>query len=97
MDEDENHMAQKTETISLYPAAQNDESRECGNYRTMVLISHTGKVLLKIIQHKMERVIKHDLTVGDCMPQVDWRASQKVQKEIIRMFTGRHLTALTTT
>jgi predicted phosphoadenosine phosphosulfate sulfurtransferase len=34
---------------------------ECANHRTIALISHTSKVLLKIIQSRLERYMEREL------------------------------------
>ena len=35
--------------------AKKDNAKECSNYSTIVLISHTGKVILKIIQARLQQ------------------------------------------
>ena len=34
---------------------------ECSNYRTIALISHTSKVMLKILQARLQQYVKHEL------------------------------------
>ena len=34
---------------------------ECSNYRTIALISHASKVMLKILQAKLQQYVNHEL------------------------------------
>ena len=36
-------------------------TKECSNYCTSALISHTGKVMLKILQARLQQYMKHEL------------------------------------
>ena len=36
-------------------------SKECSNYRTIALISHASKVMLKILQARLQRYVNHEL------------------------------------
>ena len=38
-------------------------AKECSNYRTIVLISHASKVMLKILQARLQRYVNHELPV----------------------------------
>ena len=35
--------------------------RECSNYRTIALISHASKVMLKILQARLQQYVNHEL------------------------------------
>ena len=35
--------------------------KECSNYRTIALISHTSKVILKILQARLQQYMNHEL------------------------------------
>ena len=37
-------------------------AKECSNYHTTALISHTGKVMLKILQARLQQYVNRDLT-----------------------------------
>lgn len=43
------------------PIPKKGDTRECGNNRTIALISHTSKILLKIIQNRMESYVEREL------------------------------------
>ena len=36
-------------------------AKECPNYRTIALISHASKVMLKILQARLQQYVNHDL------------------------------------
>ena len=37
--------------------------KKCSNYHTIALISHTSKVLLKILQAKLQQFVNHELQI----------------------------------
>ena len=43
------------------PIPKKGNARECSNYRTIVLISHTSKVMLKILQARLQRYMSQEL------------------------------------
>ena len=43
------------------PIPKKGNAAECSNYHTIALISHTSKVLLKILQARLEQYVKHEL------------------------------------
>ena len=43
------------------PIPKKDNAKECSNYRTIALISHTSKVMLKILQAKLQQNMKCDI------------------------------------
>ena len=45
--------------FSLVPKKGN--ARECSNYHTIVLISHTSEVMLKILQARLQQYVNHEL------------------------------------
>ena len=38
-----------------------DNAKECSNYHTIALISHTSKVMLKIAQARLQQYVNHEL------------------------------------
>ena len=38
------------------------EKKECSNYCTIALISHAGKVMLKILQARLQQYMNHELS-----------------------------------
>ena len=43
------------------PIPKKGYAKECSNYRTVVLISHASKVMLKILQARLEQYLNHEL------------------------------------
>ena len=43
------------------PIPKNDNAKECSNYGTIALISHTNKVMLKILQARFPLDVNHEL------------------------------------
>ena len=45
----------------LIPVPKKGNAKESSNYRTIALISHTSKVMLKILQARFQQYVKHEL------------------------------------
>ena len=43
------------------PIPEKGNAKECLNYRTVALISHASKVMLKILQAKLQQYMNHEL------------------------------------
>ena len=43
------------------PIPKKDSAKECSTYRTIALISHTSKVMLKILQARLQQYVNHEL------------------------------------
>ena len=43
------------------PILKKGNAKECSNYRTIALISHTGKVMLKILQARLQQYVNREL------------------------------------
>ena len=43
------------------PIPKKGNAKECSNYRTIALISHTSKVMLKILQTRLQQYVNHEL------------------------------------
>ena len=43
------------------PIPNKGNPKECSNYRTIALISHTSKVMLKILQASLQQCVNHEL------------------------------------
>ena len=41
--------------------SQKGNAKECSNYHTIVLISHTSKVMLKTLQVRLQQYMNHEL------------------------------------
>ena len=57
-------MARGLETTSTYPyTKKGGDLQQCSNYRTISLISHAIKVMLKIIMKRIERKLEAEMNV----------------------------------
>ena len=45
------------------PISKNGNAKECSNYCTIALISHASKVMLKILQARLQQYVNHELPV----------------------------------
>ena len=43
------------------PIPQKGNAKECANYHTIALISHASKVMLKILQARLQQYVNHEL------------------------------------
>ena len=43
------------------PIPKKGNAKECSNYRTIALISHASKVMLKILQVRLPQYVNHEL------------------------------------
>ena len=43
------------------PIPKKDNAKECSNYRTTALISNASKVMLKILQARLQQYVNHEL------------------------------------
>ena len=43
------------------PIPKKGSAKECSNYRTIALISHAGKVILKILQARLQQYVNREL------------------------------------
>ena len=43
------------------PIPEKGNAKECSNYRTIALISHASKVMLKILQARLQQYVNHEL------------------------------------
>ena len=47
--------------LVFIPIPKKGNAKECSNYRTIVLISHASKVLLKILQARLQQYVNREL------------------------------------
>jgi len=43
------------------PIPKKGNAKECSNYHTIALISHTAKVMLKILQARLQQYMNHEI------------------------------------
>ena len=49
------------EPVSFIPIPKKGNAKECSNYRTIALISHGSKVMLKILQARLQQYVNREL------------------------------------
>ena len=49
------------EKVSFHSNPKERQCKECPNYHTIALISHTSKVMLKILQARLQQYVKREL------------------------------------
>ena len=47
--------------ISFIPIPKKGNAKECSNYHTIALISHASKVMLKILQARLQQYVSYEL------------------------------------
>ena len=62
------------EKVSFIPIPKKGNATECSNYHTTALISHTSKVMLKILQARLQQYVNQEL------PDVRARFIEKAEK-----------------
>ena len=54
-------VARGLEKVSFIPIPKKGNAKECSNYCTIALISHASKVMLKILQARLQQYMNHEL------------------------------------
>ena len=49
------------EKVSFIPIPEKGNAKERSNYRTIALISHASKVMLKVLQARLQQFVNHEL------------------------------------
>ena len=49
------------ENLVFIPISKKGNAKECPNHHTIALISHTSKVMLKILQGRLQQHVNHEL------------------------------------
>ena len=91
---------QDWERSVFIPIPEKDNAKECSNYQTVALISHTNKVKLKVLQARLQQYMNGELpddTIwaskrqrsqrSNCQQSLDHRESRGIEKEISLGFT----------
>ena len=83
------------------PIPKKGNAKECSNYRTIVLISHVSKVVLKILQARFQQYVNHEIPdvqagfrksrgIRDQIANIPWiiEKAREFQKNIYICFTA---------
>ena len=69
------------------PIPKKGNAKECSNYRSIALISHTSKVMLKILQATLQQYVNRELQKrqrnqrSNCQHRLDHQESKRVQEK----------------
>ena len=70
------------EKVSFHSIPKKGNAKECSNYHTIALISHTSKVMLKILQARLEQYVKCKLPEI----QAGFRKGRGTRDQIVNIF-----------
>ena len=75
------------------PIPKKGNAKECSNYRTIALISHASKVMLKILQARLQQYVTHELQAGFRKVKKNQRSNCKHQlnHQKCKRFPEKHL------
>ena len=92
-------LATGLETVSFPSNPKEGQAKECSNYRTIALISHASKVMLKILQARLQQHVNRELPdvqagfrkdrgTRDQIANIHWiiRKAREFQKNIYLCF-----------
>ena len=76
--------------LVFIPIPKKGNDKECSNYSTIAVISHASKVMLKILQGRLQKYVSHELPND----QIDL---EKAEGTEIKLLLDKYLSALLTT
>ena len=54
-------VATRLEKVGFVPIPKKGNAKECSNYRTIAVISHTSKIMLKILKARLQQHMNREL------------------------------------
>ena len=63
------------------PIPKKGNAKECSNYRTIAFISHASKVMLKILQARLQQYMNHELPEV----QAGYRKGRETRDQIVKI------------
>ena len=69
------------EKVSFHSNPQKGNAKECSNYRTIALISHASKVMLKILPARLQKYVNQELPDV----QAGFRKDRRTRDEIVNI------------
>ena len=66
------------EKVSFHSNPKESNTKECSNYHTIAFISHTSKVMLKILQARLQQYVNCELPDV----QADFRKGREIRDQI---------------
>ena len=74
-------MAIGLEKVNFHPNPEERQAKECSNYCTIALISHASKVMLKILQGRLQQYVNQEL--ADV--QIGFRKDRGTRDQIVNI------------
>ena len=96
------HWPQDWKRSLFIPVAKKGNAKECSNYHTIALISHTCKVIVKILQARLQQHVNHELphvqagfrkgrvTRSNCQYLLDHRKNERVPEKHLLLLYWLH-------
>ena len=83
--------------ICLFPIPKKGNAKECSNYLTIALISHASKVMIKILQARLQQYVNRELPAvqagfrkdrgSNCQYPVDhWKSKRVSEKHLFLLY-----------
>ena len=63
------------------PVSKKGNAKECSNYHTIALISHTSKVMLKILHTRLQQYVNHEISEI----QAGFRKGRGIRDQIVNI------------
>ena len=80
-------MVTELEISVFIPIAKKANAKECSNYRTIALISHASKVMLKIIQAGLQQYMNHNFQTF----RLDLEKAEEPEIKLVHILLKPHL------
>ena len=84
------------EKVSVHPIPKKGNAKECSNYCTIALISHASKIMLKILQARLQGYVNQELSyvqagfrkgrgIRDQIANIHWiiEKSKRISKHLL--------------
>ena len=72
-------VARGLEKISHIPVPKKGSAKECSNYQTIAFISHARKVMLKILQGRLQQYVDRELQKY----KLDFEETEKLETKLL--------------
>ena len=74
-------VARGLEKFSLHPSPKEGSPKECSNYSTIAIISYDSKVMLKILQRRLQQYVDRELSEV----QAEFQRGRGTRDQIVNM------------
>ena len=74
------------EKVSFHSNPKKGNAKKWSNYRTIALISHASKVMLKILQARLQQYVNQELPDIQVAVQARFRKGRETRNQIVNMY-----------